>query len=644
LSVRAFSLFHTFNIIQFVYVEIGGNIVNKIEMQQNDSDNQKEKIRSRYRENNINDIDLIPATPKENFFEDKNEKRVAFYARVSTDDPRQTSSYELQRSHYLDMVTRHENWRLVEIYADEGISGTSLKRRDAFNKMISDCKDGKIDLIVTKSVSRFARNVVDCIGCVRYLAALPHPIGVFFEMENIYTLNNNYEMSLSFISTLAQEESHIKSNVMNDSIEKRFRRGIFLTPPLLGYNQDENGNLVINDDEAKTVRLAFFMYLYGYTCRQIAETFTSLGRKTKKNNTVWSPGSILQILQNERHCGDILARKTWTPSYLDHLSRKNRNNHNQYRKQNNHEPIVSRDDFIAVQRLISNAKYGNKGILPELKVIADGALKGFVSINPRWAAFSANDYKMASASVYDDILQTMLPLEIKAQDGDFDLRGFEVTRSQFFDTARRLCVSLSTDDIWFSTECIRKFDQTHYVEMLIHPNEHLFAIRPSTKECRNSVKWMKMNEGIGYPLTISGTAFLSTLYDILGWNKNFRYRIRGVRRQKEDETVVIFDMRDTEVFISPNNLENNESNIDKTNKDFIAFPQIWSYNFGNNYYRHEQSRELAAIDKNGMWNISEEGQPYNDNTALNVSSVEVISNSIKQIIGDIKKENLTNGY
>ena len=140
------------------------------------------------------------------------------YARVSTDDPRQTSSYELQKNHYTDLVNRREDWKLVDIYADEGISGTSLKHRDSFIRMIADCKAGKIDLIVTKSVSRFARNVLDCIGYVRQLAAMSPPIGVFFETENIYTLNPNSEMSLSFISTLAQEESHNKSEIMNASI------------------------------------------------------------------------------------------------------------------------------------------------------------------------------------------------------------------------------------------------------------------------------------------------------------------------------------------------------------------------------------------------------------------------------------------
>ena len=223
---------------------------------------QKQRIRDRYKGVDEDALDVIPAAPQEDFYSETTTKRVAVYARVSTDDPRQTSSYELQKNHYTDMVSRRPDWDLVEIYADEGISGTSLQHRDAFVKMIEDCKAGKIDLIVTKSVSRFARNIIDCIGYVRELKAMNPPIGVFFETENIFTLNANSEMSLSFIATLAQEESHSKSEIMNASIEMRFKRGIFLTPALLGYDQDDDGNLVINDQEAEIVRLIFFMYTY----------------------------------------------------------------------------------------------------------------------------------------------------------------------------------------------------------------------------------------------------------------------------------------------------------------------------------------------------------------------------------------------
>lgn len=265
---------------------------------------------------------------------------------------------------------------MVDIYADEGISGTSLKHRDSFNRMIADCNAGKIDMIVTKSVSRFSRNIVDCISTVNELKMRTPPVGVLFENEQIFTLDNKSEMSLSFISAMAQEESHTKSTSMNASYEMRFSHGIFLTPPLLGYDQDENGKLIINEEEAKTVRLIFFTYLYGYSTTAIAELLTELARPTKKGNITWSSSSVLNVLQNERHCGEVLARKTYTPNYLDHRSKKNRGERNQYRYSEDHEAIITPTDFVAVQRKISNAKYGGAGI-PELHVISTGIFKRF---------------------------------------------------------------------------------------------------------------------------------------------------------------------------------------------------------------------------------------------------------------------------
>ena len=300
---------------------------------------------------------MIPAIEETGFYSDEREKRVAVYARVSTDDAAQTSSFELQQAHYENFISQHKGWSLVDIYADEGISGTSLKNRNAFIQLIKDCEDGKIDLIVTKSVSRFARNVHDCIGYIQQLKALKPPVGIFFETEHLYTLNEKNEMSLTFMAAIAQEESHIKSNSMNLSYEMRFKRGIFMTPKLLGYDLDENKQLIINEDEATTVRLIFFMYMYGYSLSQIAETLTQLGRETKRGNNTWSVSTLTSILRNERHCGDVLARKTWTPNYLDHKSVKNLGNRNQYRKNDHHEPIISRNDFIAVQHMLNNARY-----------------------------------------------------------------------------------------------------------------------------------------------------------------------------------------------------------------------------------------------------------------------------------------------
>ena len=172
----------------------------------------KEKIKKKYNPK-IDPLKykFIPANKQADYYDDDVHQRVAIYVRVSTDDIRQTTSFELQRKYYEEFVTRHPNWTLVKIYADEGISGTSLKHRDEFNQMIADARAGKIDLIITKSVSRFARNVEDFLGTVRMLMSLKPHVGVFFESEAIFSLNDESQMALTFQATMAEEESHTRS-------------------------------------------------------------------------------------------------------------------------------------------------------------------------------------------------------------------------------------------------------------------------------------------------------------------------------------------------------------------------------------------------------------------------------------------------
>lgn len=615
---------------------------------------QKEKIRERYKGIDSDMLDVIPAIPPEDFYHTQVTKRVGVYARVSTDDPRQTSSYELQKNHYEDVVKRHDNWVLVKIYADEGISGTSLQHRDAFLEMIADCKAGKLDMIITKTVARFARNVLDCIGYARELAAMQPPIGIFFETENIYTLNSNSEMSLSFIATLAQEESHTKSEIMNASIEMRFRRGIFLTPPLLGYDNDEDGNLVINEEEAKTVRLIFFMYLYGYSSQKIADTLTELGRRTKLGNTKWSSSSVLQILQNERCCGDVLARKTFTPNYLNHKSKKNKQDRNQYRQKNHHEAIISRDDFLAVQQLIYNSKYGNKGILPRLHVIEKGVLVGYVPINPRWSGFQAIDYMNASQSISNSTVQsTDDMLEVQANSGDFDLRGYEVARGQYFSDTHRITVTFTIHEMKFSTASVRQFPSCSHVEILIHPSKMMFAARPTDKDNRNHIQWSKVHDAVSVPRTISGNAFLPVLFEILGWNTSYRYRATGQLLQNGTDCILIYNLRDTEVFISKNCLEETHTSQEALSddilpfttgakKDIVAYPADWASNFGENYYAQAYSPEIAEFSTDESWHTQAHGTPYYKKDDLDVSSPETLQSNINKILQEIKQED-TNG-
>ena len=606
---------------------------------------QKERIRQRYRGVDIEELEVIPALPKEELYDENKEKRVAVYARVSTDDPRQTSSYELQKNHYEDVVSRKPGWNLTKIYADEGISGTSLRHRDAFAEMIEDCKDGKIDLILTKSVSRFARNVLDCIGHIRMLAALDPPVGIFFEAENLYTLDKNSEMALSFISTLAQEESHTKSEIMNASIEMRFSRGIFLTPPLLGYDRDEDGNLVINEEEAKTVRLIFFMYLFGYSCQSIADTLMELGRKTKKGNVSWSSSTVTSVLRNERHCGDVLARKTYTPNYLDHKSKINRKNRNQYRQNNNHEAIISRADFIKVQHMMDIGRKGASDILPALKVVDNGILKGFITVNPTWAGFKKRDYFEAYKKVEREEETIVIDRQVEANKGEFDLRGYQVAYGQFFNSAERIVMVLSSRKLGFNRFAVDKLGDNQYIELLVEPFKRLLAIRPANKESKCALKWYNYAiDGGRKPRQIALSACLPNLFDLFDWNPECKYRVTGRLNTNGADSYILFDVSEAEMQI-PEELmldSNDEGSVteylDHSRSAVTAYPPCWADNFGNGFYAQSTEDKLPKINMMADWDIYNCGKSYAFEEDQTMKTTEDIQRDLDEVLADIRKD------
>lgn len=594
--------------------------------------------------------EYIPAKKPIDYYDNEIPQRVAIYVRVSTDDVRQTTSYELQKKYYEDFVRRHPNWTLVKIYADEGISGTSLKHRDAFNEMIEHCRAGKIDLIVTKSVSRFARNVMITIGMARELAQMKSPVGIFFESEAIFSLNDDSQMALTFQATMAEEESHTRSRSMETSLRMRLDNGIPLTPKLLGYTHDSDGNLIINQEEAKTVKLAFFMYLFGYTTKQIADTFIALERRSYLGNIKWTSNGIVQILRNERHCGDVLTRKTFTQDYRSHRKLKNRGDRPQSHYMNHHEGIVRRDDFIAVQRMLDNAKYGNKSLLPELRVIDSGILKGFVSINPRWAGFKEAEYYQASQSVYPDpdeeaaLVSSVQQIQLSA--GDFDLRGFEVARSEFFDAQNRPYISFSDKVVKFSAACVRKFGTNTVIEMLINPVEKKFAIRPTDKTNKNGVVFAKISGGRSTPKQISTAAFRSTIYSLMGWNTEYKYRILGTLYEHGSELAYIFNVVDSEVFFKSNafpvkDIEasgNRSFSIQPflpSGKRIRAVPKEWTDSFGKPFYIHEMSLSALAEQNERDWKLRMEGQLFETGKKINVTPFAELKEYILQELNGI---------
>ena len=408
----------------------------------------KQKIRDRYKGVDISELEVIPAKIIEDLETSSVIRRVAAYIRVSTDNDEQTSSYELQKNYYTDYIQAQPGWVFVGIYADEGISGTSLEHRKGMQQLIEDCKAGKIDLVLTKSIARFARNIVDCLSVIELLKNLNPPVGVKFEADNIYTLDSNGRMILTILASVAEEESHSKSIIMNWSIDRRFSRGLFLTPALLGYDKDEEGNLVINPEEAQTVKVIYYLYLNGYSLTEIATLLMEYSRKTKLGRVEWNPGTLAGVLANERHCGDVLARKTFTPNFLTHKSKKNNNDRTQYRQKNHHEAIVSREVFNAANHLRASRNYSKKNRpLPVLSVVEDGILRGYVPFDKDWTGFSAEEYREASESVMKEPDVTVTA-DVKKR---LDLTGYEIVRVQYFSTMQNPAMTISNGRLRFNT-------------------------------------------------------------------------------------------------------------------------------------------------------------------------------------------------
>jgi len=281
-------------------------------------------------------------------------KRVCAYCRVSTEDDCQISSFDLQVEHYMNFINANKYWEFAGVYSDYGKSGTSTKKRNEFTQMIDDCKRGKIDRIITKSISRFARNTLDCLGYIRELKMLNPPVGIYFEKEKLDTLDPKNELLLTILSSLAQEESRSTSENIKWSIQKRFQAGKARCPTqfLIGYDKDEDGNMVIDEEEAKIVRRIFREYMAGKGAKLIANELKEEGVPSGRGGSNWGKTSILHMLKNEKYCGDVLMQKNITVDFLTHKQIENKGQLPQYYIENHHPAIIPKDEWLAVQNEI----------------------------------------------------------------------------------------------------------------------------------------------------------------------------------------------------------------------------------------------------------------------------------------------------
>ena len=302
--------------------------------------------------------------------------RVAAYCRVSTDSEDQLESYKAQVAYYTDAIAKNPRWKLADIYADEGITGTMMDKRDNFNRMIRDCERGRIDFILCKSVARFARNLVDTIRMVRKLKA--KGIGVYFEEQCLDTLKAENEMFLGMYAVMAQAESENISANVRWGVQQRMKSGTFkFRYNLIGYKKGDDGEPEIVEEEAVHIRKIFEMYLQGNSLLQIKAYLEKEHVLTKKGERTWLPCVIKSILSNERYCGDLLLQKTFVENPINKKVHINHGELPKYYIQNNHPAIVDRSVYQAVQ--VEMARRANK------KRVSDKTITEFSKYSGKYA-------------------------------------------------------------------------------------------------------------------------------------------------------------------------------------------------------------------------------------------------------------------
>lgn len=316
-------------------------------------------------------VTVINAVPAKSSQPGRPKLRVCGYARVSTGSKAQAESYATQVAYFTEKIGNHPLWEFAEMYADEAATGIKVKGREEFQAMIEACENGEIDLILTKSVTRFARNTVECIQTIRKLKALG--VGILFEKENINTLTEKSELMLSILSSIAQGESEDFSGNNRWAVEKRFQEGTFvISTPAYGYKNDENGELVIVEEEAGTVRWIFDAYLNGLGTYLIAKELNKKGILTIRSGEKWCDSTIKDILSNPVYEGNRLQQRTYTESQFPFVRRVNTGQRNQYLIEDDHEPVITHEEAEAVRKIMEyrgrslkmgGAKYGNRYLL-----------------------------------------------------------------------------------------------------------------------------------------------------------------------------------------------------------------------------------------------------------------------------------------
>jgi len=487
-------------------------------------------------------VTIYPADPAGVLKAERGEKtKAAAYVRVSTDSTQQEGSLALQREYYENLIKSNPEYEFAGIYEDDGISATSVEKRKGFLNMIQDCKAGKIDLILTKSISRFARNTADFLRYINELNALKKPVEIRFETDRISTLGMSGEILITVLGLVAQEESRQKSDAITWAIDKLFAQGKYYSPPVFGYTKEKGRDepMVINEDKAKIVRMCYAMTFTGFSFAEIANTLNALGIKGRNGHTDWTPSGITSLLSHEKYAGELIARKTVTPNYKTHKVKQNEGEKTKYHIETHHNPIVPPLAHKVAMKIIKNRRGGMDGI-PYLNAVPEGALKGFVTVSKLVRGYTLEDYAGASRSIHQ--VEDDSEISILAdQASKFDFRKFETVSSVLFNDRMQPSCSITDGKIIFDAAC-RKSLGAGKAEILFHPAKAILALRSPVNE---------MAFLITKPVHLS--SFVPVALESAGLKSGYGYRMYGTKRRKNGESIMFFNLREAEIISKKKN-------------------------------------------------------------------------------------------
>ena len=514
----------------------------------------KQSVRQRVRSSQAHPNAVFHKAKEAPTIDDGSVRKVAVYARVSTKSKNQTSSIENQQKYYTKRIQDEPNWDMGRIYSDEGFSGTSVRKRKAFQEMIRDAKAKDMDLILCASISRFSRNLQECLEYIDILrsSSPSHPVGVYFETENIYTLDPQSDQQLEIYAMLADWESANKSRRMILSYDQRISTGQYPVADLLGYRHTIDGDLIIQEDEAITVRFIFLAYILGYTYAEIAEILTDKGRPTLKGRTEWNGQMVRSVMLNERRWGDLNARKTIVINYKKGKTKKNEGERDWAFVPGYHQGIVSRDIAKAV-RLVAVSNNPTPGI-SNLGVITEGILKGFVSISLGWNGVDNDTFHKICRSVYNDDELHEMEHEARILTGQehsnvlsMSFTGYQVPFGVSFVNRSMPAVVITLRGVRFNKAAHLRMNNCSHIEILYHPVMQTIAIRPCDEGQSNAVCWEDAQGNMTNAFT--SRAFAEAIYENMRWRSDLNFKFRLVPRERNGVTILMAALDEPQILL-----------------------------------------------------------------------------------------------